>query len=182
MHRSTTALEAGLDHLRASPPTDGTLELIVRRPAVDEREILAEAQLDPSVGLVGDTWAERGSTKTPDGRAHPDKQLTMMNARLAALVAGDDHNRWALAGDQLYADLDLSATNLPPGTRLSVGDAVIEVTSEPHTGCAKFGARFGPDALRFVNSPIGRALHLRGINTRVLTAGTIRIGDRIRKL
>ncbi len=182
MYRTAETLDAGLDHIRRSPATNGTLELIVRRPAVDEREILAEGQLDSTVGLVGDTWAERGSTKTPDGRAHPGRQLTLMNARLAALLAGDNRDRWAQAGDQLYVDLDLSETNLPAGTRLAVGDAVIKVTGEPHTGCAKFSARFGPDALRFVNSAVGRELRLRGINARVLSAGTIRVGDRIRKI
>ena len=87
-----------------------------------------------------------------DGSANPDAQLTLMNARVVALVAGE-RERWPLAGDQLYVDLDLSADNLPPGTRLAVGSAVIEVTPEPHTGCAKFSARFGSEALRFVNSP-----------------------------
>jgi len=174
-------LQAGLDRILRSPSTDGTLELIVRRPAVDEREVLDEAELDLVAGLVGDTWLERGSRSTEDGSANPKAQLTLMNARLADLVAGT-RERWPLAGDQLYVDLDLSKENVPPRTRLAVGTAVIEATDDPHTGCAKFSARFGPDALRFINSPQGRALQLRGINARVVAAGRIRQGDAIRKL
>jgi MOSC domain-containing protein YiiM len=180
---STTAdeLQAGLDRIRRSPSTDGTVELIVRRPAVDEREMVDEGELDVVAGLVGDTWLERGSRAMEDGSANPKAQLTLMNARLAELVAGA-RERWQLAGDQLYVDLDLSKENLPPGTRLALGTAVIEATGEPHTGCAKFSARFGSDALRFINSPQGRALQLRGINARVVTAGRVRRGDAIRKV
>ena len=174
-------LQAGLVAIRMSPPDEGTIELIVRRPGVEEREVVEEAELDAADGLVGDNWRERGSRKMEDGSANPKAQLTVMNTRLAALVAGE-RERWALAGDQLCVDLDLSRGNLPPGTRLAVGSAVIEVTDEPHTGCAKFSARFGSDALRFINSPEGRRLNLRGINTRVVESGTVRRGDMIRKL
>ena len=180
LYLSTTDLEAGLDDIRRSPADGGRLELIVRRPAVDEREVLAEGVLDCEHGLVGDTWKARGSSRTPDGSSHPDMQLNVINARLAALVAGDPERR-QLAGDQLFVDLDLSVGNLPPGTRLALGTAVIEVTEQPHTGCKKFSARFGQEALRFVNSPVGRDLRLRGLNARVVTGGTIRVGDVIRK-
>ncbi|HEY8527944.1 MAG TPA: MOSC domain-containing protein [Acidimicrobiales bacterium] len=178
MHLSTAALEAGLDTVRAAPADDGRLELIVRRPAVGEREELAEGQLDTAEGLVGDSWRARGSRRGP---ADPDAQITLMNARAALLVAVDPARR-ALAGDQLYVDLDLSESNLPPGTRLAIGDAVIELSAKPHTGCAKFSARFGKEALRFVNSPEGRKLRLRGANARVVVGGTVRAGDRVRKL
>ena len=153
----------------------------MRRPAEDEREVLTEATLDPVVGLVGDLWPTRGSSRTPDGSAHPGMQLTLMNARAAALIAGD-RDRWPLAGDQLYVDLDLSGENLPAGTRLAVGTAIVEVSDQPHTGCAKFAARFGRDALKFVNSTDGRALNLRGINTAIVEAGVVRVGDAIKKL
>jgi hypothetical protein len=181
LHLSQEALEAALPHLRASPPELGRLEWIVRRPRVDEREVLTEAVLDVEDGLVGDNWRARGSSKTPDRSAHPDMQLNVMNARCAALVA-QGRDRWALAGDQLYIDLDLSLANLPPGTRLEVGEAVIEVTSMPHTGCKKFQARFGADAMKFVNSKAGRELNLRGINARVVRGGVVRVGDAVRKL
>ena len=180
-HRTPEELEAGLDHVRASPRDEGALRLIVRRPAVGEREVLDEAELDPVEGVVGDNWRTRGSSRTPDGSAHPDMQVTVMNARVVELVAGSPE-RWPLAGDQLYVDLDLSAANLPPGTRLALGSAVVEVTDQPHTGCGKFVERFGVEAMRFVNSPLGRRLHLRGINARVVRPGVVRAGDVVRKL
>jgi MOSC domain-containing protein YiiM len=178
---SVPDLDAGLDHIRQAPTDAGTLELIVRRPAVDEREVLDEAQLDPVAGVVGDTWAVRPSTRTTDGSAHPDMQLNVMSARAIALVSPDP-SRWALAGDQLFVDLDLSEDNLPAGTRLAIGTAVIEVTDQPHRGCAKFSQRFGVDALRLVNSEVGVALRLRGINAKVVQAGIVRRGDVIAKL
>jgi hypothetical protein len=180
-HLDTAALQAGLGEVRESPPDHGTVEMIVRRPAVDEREVLAVGILDAEAGLVGDTWPVRGSSRTPDGSAHPGMQLTVINWRAALLVAQDPDRRM-LAGDQLYVDLDLSPANLAAGTRLAVGSAVIEVSEEPHLGCAKFAARFGKEALRFVNSRTGRGLRLRGLNARILTSGTVRPGDRIRKL
>jgi hypothetical protein len=180
-HLDTAALQAGLGHVRESPPDHGTVDMIVRRPAVDEREVLAVGTLDARTGLVGDTWRVRGSSRTPDGSAHPGMQLTVINSRAALLVAQDPDRRH-LAGDQLYVDLDLSPANLPAGTRLAVGSAVIEVSEEPHLGCAKFAARFGKEALRFVNSRVGRGLRLRGLNARILTSGTVRPGDRVSKL
>jgi len=177
---STEEVHAGLERIRQSPKDEGVLELIVRRPGVGEREVLDEGRLDVTEGLVGDTWIARTSRRSKDGLAHPDMQLNIMNSRVIALVA-QDRERWHLAGDQLFMDLDLSAENLPPGTRLAVGSAVIEVTAEPHTGCQKFVSRFGLDAMTFVNSPLGRQLNLRGINARVVTPGTIRVGDLAKK-
>ena len=180
-HRSADELTAGLDEILRSPAAEGTIELIVRRPAEDEREVREDGVLDLEEGLVGDIWRARGSSRRPDGSANPDAQLTLMNARAAELVAGS-RERWPLAGDQLFVDLDLSVENLPAGTRLGVGRAVVEVTAEPHTGCAKFSARFGTEAIRFVNRSPGRELRLRGVNTRVVTPGAVRVGDAITKL
>ncbi len=180
-HRDLAELEAGLDHVRRAPADGGVVALIVRRPAVDEREVVDVAALDLTQGLAGDTWQVRGSKSTEDGSADPEAQLTVMNARSAALVAVAPE-RWQLAGDQLYVDLDLGVDNLPPGTRLAMGDAVIEITAKPHLGCAKFNARFGVDALKLVNSPAGRELRLRGANARVVVPGTVRRGDEVRKL
>lgn len=180
-HRDASALEAGLDRVRAAPADVGTVELLVRRPTVDARELLEEARLDPTLGLVGDGWSTRPSTSSPDGGPHPDRQLTVMGARVVDLLAGS-RDRWALAGDQVYVDLDLSVASLPPGSRLALGTAVIEVTDAAHLGCAKFRQRFGAEALRFVNSPTGRALRLRGLNARVVEAGTVRPGDAARRL
>jgi hypothetical protein len=180
-HAEQTRLEESLDHIRAAPADGGTVELIVRRPAVDEREVVTEARLNIQDGLEGDTWLMRGSSRTPDGGPNPEAQLTLMNARLAEAIA-QDRQRWPLAGDQLYVDLDLSRANLPPGSRVQIGSAVIEFSEPPHTGCAKFSSRFGVDALKFVNSAVGRELRLRGANCRVVVAGTVRTGDVIRKL
>jgi MOSC domain-containing protein YiiM len=176
--RSAKQLESGLDHVRHAPVARGRLEMIVRRPAVGEREVLASGQLDTASGLVGDTWDQRSSSRTRDGSAHPDMQVTLMNARAIALIAGSRTN-WPLAGDQLYVDLHLGTDELPPRSQLHIGDAVVEVTDQPHTGCAKFTRRFGLDALRFVNSDVGRRLNLRGINARVVVPGTIGTGDLI---
>jgi len=175
-HVTLEDLQKGLDEIRQSPKEQGILRLIVCRPAVGERRVLEVAELDGTNGLVGDTWKDRGSSRMPDRSPHPDMQLNIMSSRVAALVA-QANDRWQLAGDQLFVDLDLSADNLPPGTRLLIGSAVIEVTAEPHTGCGKFMGRFGVDAMKFVNSTVGRQLHLRGINARVAQPGSIRVGD-----
>ena len=172
MHLDLATLEAGLDEIRRAPADDGKVELIVRRPVENERETLTEARIDVDAGLVGDDWL------SDDG--NPVRQVTLMNARAAALIARS-RDRWPMAGDQLYVDLDLSGQNLPPGTLLEVGSAVVKVSAEPHRGCKKFAARFGLDALRFVNSTAGRALNLRGINARVVQSGVVRPGDVIRK-
>ena len=180
-HATMAELEAGLENIRRSPKDAGVLALIVRRPQVEAREVMEVGDLDLAEGLVGDNWKTRGSSQTADGSAHPDMQLNIMNARVIALLA-PKKARWALAGDQLYMDLDLSAENVPPGTRLSLGEAVIEVTDQPHTGCKKFAARFGLDALKFISSPVGKQLQLRGINAKVIRAGAIRIGDTVKKV
>jgi hypothetical protein len=160
--------------VKAAPADGGTLQLIVRRPTENVRDVVAAAELSETAGLVGDNWST--------GRANPSCQLTIMNVRAAQLVA-TSQDRWPLAGDQLYIDLDVSGANLPVGTRLAIGaEAVVEVTAEPHTGCSKFVERFGLAAMKFVNSPAGRALNLRGINTRIVHGGTVRVGDTVRKV
>ena len=181
LHPSIAELEDRIEYIRQSPKDQGVLKMIVRRPRDDEREIVREAELSLEEGLLGDNWKIRGSKHMPDGSANPQAQITVMNARLIEMVAQREE-RWPLAGDQLYVDLDLSDENLSPGTRLAIGSAVIEVSAVPHTGCRKFSDRFGSEALKFVNSPEGKQLHLRGINTRVVQAGTIRVGDAVRKL
>jgi hypothetical protein len=180
-HLTTAELEAGLEEIRRAPKDGGVLELIVRRPAINDREILEQAELDLAVGLVGDSWMRRRSKTTPDGSPNPLMQLNIMNSRVTALVA-QDKDRWQLAGDQLYVDMDLSEENVPPGTRLSLGSTVIEVTPPPHLGCQKFVARFGMEAMKFVNSPLGKQLHLRGVNAKVVQGGIIRVGDVARKI
>jgi hypothetical protein len=180
-YRSRAELEAGVDDVRQAPTDDGTLELIVRRPAENQREVLDEAELSETHGLEGDTWRTRGSSSTADGSAHPDKQLNIINSRAIALISPDESRR-PLAGDQLHIDLDLRDDNLPPGSRLAIGTAVIEVTDPPHNGCKKFSERFGTEAVRFVNSPVGKELHLRGVNARVVQGGAIRRGDTVRKV
>ena len=180
-HPTIDELEAGLDHIRQSPGDGGPLLMIVRRPDVGRREVLAEGRLDVDVGLVGDGWKDRGSSRTPDGGPNPAAQVTIMNSRALGLMAQSEE-RWRLAGDQLLIDIDMSKENLPPGTRLSVGSAIIQVSREPHTGCAKFADRFGRDALRFVSTPTAMRMRLRGVNTRVVRSGAIRAGDIVTKL
>jgi MOSC domain-containing protein YiiM len=173
-HLTMAELQAGLEEIKRSPKDRGTLKQIVRRPRVNERELLTDGELHPDEGLSGDTWRHRG--RSP----HPDVQLTLMNARTIALIAQDEA-RWGLAGDQLFVDLDLSLVNLPPGARLTVGSAIVEISEEPHTGCSKFMSRFGADAMKFVNSELGRQLRLRGANARIIRAGAIRVGDVVAK-
>jgi len=174
-------LEVALDHLRRSPKDEGILQLIVRRPDIDHREVLEKAELDPVAGLIGDNWRVRGSSRTPDGSAHPEMQINIMNARVTALVAREKE-RWPLAGDQLYIDMDLSKENLPAGSRIAVGSTILEVSPLPHTGCQKFVSRFGLDAMKFVNSPVGKELCLRGINAKVIQAGVVKVGHTARKI
>jgi hypothetical protein len=180
-HLDLAALEAGLDEIRDSPKDRGRVKLMCRRPEIEEREIVDEAMLDPEMGMVGDNWRTRGSKSTDDGSANPLMQLTLMNARSVALIARQPERRH-LAGDQFYVDFDLSYTNIPPGTRLKLGQAVIEITEIPHTGCGKFIKRFGVDAQKFVNSEVGRELNLRGVNARVVEAGLVRLDDPIAKI
>lgn len=174
-------LQAGLDDIKLSPKDAGAVQMIVRRPSTEERESLEEGQLSLVEGLVGDNWGTRGSSRTADGSSHPDMQLTIMNTRVIDLIA-QGKERWHLAGDQLFVDMDLSVENMPPGTRISLGTAVIEATDQPHTGCKKFVARFGVDALKFLNSDIGKELQFRGINAKVVEPGIVHVGDVARKV
>lgn len=180
-HVPLLQLQQGLDWIRQSPRDAGTVELIVCRPRVGERKVLPRGELSLELGLRGDNWKQRGFRKSADGAAHPDMQLNLMNARAIALIA-QTPARWPMAGDQFYVNLDLSPANLPPGTCLQIGSAIIEVTAEPHLGCQKFLQRFGRDAVQFVNSADGKALNLRGINARVVQAGHVSTGDSICKI
>jgi hypothetical protein len=173
-------LDPHLDAVRAAPADGGRVELIVLRPDRDLRELVETAVIDQVEGVVGDSWRSRGSSSRPDGSANPEAQVTLMSTRVLAAIE-PDRSRWPLAGDQLLVDADLSVANLPAGSRIAIGDAVLEVSETPHTGCAKFSARFGSDALRWINAPTGRELRMRGVNTRVVRGGTVRVGDAVRK-
>ena len=180
-HLNSEQLDAGLDDIRRSPADGGTLLKIVRRPDIDRRKVVDEGRLDVADGLVGDTWNVRGSASTPDGSPNPEAQVTIINSRALDLMAQSE-DRWQLSGDQLVVDIDLSMENLPSGTQLSIGSAVLEISEKPHTGCVKFADRFGKDALRFVSTPMGQEMRLRGVNTRVVQSGTIRAGDTVAKV
>ena len=179
--RTPEELEAGLAHVLDAPSEEGELRLIVRRPGVEERETLEEGALDTDSGLVGDNWATRAYSSAEGGEPNVAAQLTLMNARVVELIAGSV-DRWPLAGDQLYVDFDISKTNLPAGARVAIGEAVVEISAKPHTGCGKFVRRYGLDAQRWVNSEVGLMNRLRGVNTRVVKPGAIRVGDRITKV
>lgn len=180
-YRTAAELEAGIADVMAAPRDEGVVRLVVRRPGPGQREILEVAELDVELGLVGDDWINRPGSGSD--RPSPYAQVTLMNARLAELISGAaDPVAWAQCGDQLYLDLDLSQEHLPAGTQLAVGEAVVEITDHPHTGCAQFREWWGPDALRLVNGPRYRSLRLRGANTTVVRSGTVRPGDLARKL
>lgn len=175
-HLSFDEIRAGIDEVLRSPGNAGTLKLIVQRPAVNKRRTVETATLDVELGLVGDNWLTRGSRWRKGG--DPQRQVTVMNWRIAKLVAVHE-DRIPLAGDQLSVDLDLGKQNVPPGTRLTVGDAVIEITRPPHLGCKKFVERFGLDAMNFANSDFGRSRNLRGVNAKVLSSGCISVGGEV---
>lgn len=179
-HLDKDQLEAGLPEIMKSPKEVGTLELIAIRPDENERQVLEIGEITTDMGLVGDSWHKRRSSRTSDGSPHPEKQINIMNSRAAQLVA-QSKDRWALAGDQLYIDFDISEDNLPPGSQLTIGEVVLEVSPIPHNGCKKFVSRFGLDAMKFVNSDIGKELHLRGINARVIRGGRVQVGDKVAK-
>jgi hypothetical protein len=179
-HPSLEELRQGLDEIRQSPKDGGVLKAIVIRPETDARASLQRCELSPDGGVHGDNWARGCWMSLPDGRPHPDVQVTIMNARTIALIAKEEA-RWPLAGDNLLVDLDLSAGNLPPGTRLSIGSALLEITDVPHKGCKKFAERFGVDATRFVNAQDGLRLHLRGIYARIVEPGVVAVGDTVAK-
>jgi hypothetical protein len=181
IHKKTQELETLLTEILEAPKDNGVLKLIVCRPKESQREVLQEARLDLSEGLIGDNWKVRGSVTTSDGLAHPEMQLNIMNFRVVQAVAGGPE-RWPLAGDQLYLDMDISKHNLPPGTRLKLGSAIIEITAIPHLGCKKFTARFGKEAVEFVNSDLGKQNRLRGLNAKVVQSGVVRLGDMAKKL
>ena len=183
-HRSTIELTAGLDHLRSAPTDGGTVHLVVRRPGLGMRELLEEGLLDTEDGVVGDNWLSRATSRAiADGR-HLEAQVNVMSARMVGLLA-DSAEEQAYAGDQLFLDLDISVANLPTGSRLAFGapgggGAVIEISARPHNGCAKFTARFGEEAMLFVNSEVGKGLRLRGFNGRIVSSGVVRTGDPVR--
>lgn len=181
MHLTKEQIDDQLPHITASPKNNGLLELIVRRPKENEREVINSGELSTTYGLVGDTWINRTSSRLNHSGPHPEMQINIINSRLIACIA-QEKERWKLAGDQLYVDLDLSKENLPAGTKLKLGNGIIEVTAQPHTGCAKFIERFGKAAMIYVNSEIGKRHQLRGINAKVIQNGTFNLGDKLTKI
>ncbi len=177
--RTLADLDACLDRVRASPRDTGSIAMIVLRTSEGQRAVVEEVALDDVKGVVGDRWVHKPSRHTPDGSPNLEQQLTLMNVRAISAIA--ERDRWPLAGDQLYVDFDVSEANLPAGTRLSIGEAIVEISAVPHAGCAKFTERFGSDATKWVNSGVGRALRLRGVNARIVRAGIVRRGDSLQR-
>jgi MOSC domain-containing protein YiiM len=180
-HFTLEHLQTQLKQIQASPKDSGSVLLIVRRPVTEEREIISQGLLIPSAGLEGDNWRERGSSSMPDGSANPEAEITLMNSRVIQALTQDE-SRWALAGDQFFVDFDLSEENIPAGSRLAIGSAIVEVSSLPHNGCKKFSARFGVDALKFISMAENKPLRMRGINARIIQAGDVKQGDLVRKV
>lgn len=176
LHVTRESLDARLPELRDLRTEQGTLELIVVRPTEGERETPDTAELTIEDGLVGDRWEAHTDA---EGHLHRYNQLTIASTRPLGLIA--DSKRWPLSGDNLLVDMGLDKESLPAGSRLAIGDTVVvQISEEPHTGCAKFSARFGSDALKFINSPEGRELRLRGLNAHVIVPGTVSTGDTVR--
>jgi MOSC domain-containing protein YiiM len=180
-HFSLEELNLRLPEVRTAPVDRGQLVQIVARPVTEQRELRERSEVTPEAGLPGDRWVNTCSRKLPDGRLNPDSQITIMNTRCLAILT-DERDRWPLAGDNLLVDFDLSETNLPAGQRVKIGSAILEITPHPHTGCSKFSSRFGVDALKFVNSPEGKKLRLRGLHAQVVQPGTLAVGDCIEKV
>ena len=180
-HLTKEELQAGLPHILASPQDDGVLEGIVIRPEKGQRQELESCEISLQGGTHGDHWAKGCWMSTEDGKPHPDVQICIMNARCIDLIA-QERERWALAGDNLLIDLDLRPETLPPGQRLRIGSAIIEITDVPHNGCAAFVERYGRAAVVFVNGPKGKALRLRGVYARVVQDGRVSVGDRVVKV
>ena len=181
MHSTKDQLAELVPHILDAPRDGGKIEMLVRRPTQDEREVVEFAQLRADVGMVGDDWFERGKAASQDGSVDPQYQLTVMSSRVVQAVAGS-RDRWPLAGDQIYVDMLLGTEELASGTRLAIGSAVIEVSSVPHTGCKKFVGRFGADALRFVNTGDGKPRRFRGLNASVVIDGECKVGDLVTRI
>ncbi|HEX8653045.1 MAG TPA: hypothetical protein VF708_19670 [Pyrinomonadaceae bacterium] len=179
---NTDQIASGLDDVLASPNDEGALELIVIRPSFGAREFRQKVYISPEGGVEGDRWVHSPWLKLADGRPDPRAQISIMNARILRLISGDEESRMRLAGDNLIVDLNLSADNLNPGQRLSVGEAVVEITDAAHRGCGKFLSRYGKDAVKFINSAKGKHLHLRGRFAQIIRPGMVCVGDRVCKV
>ncbi len=172
-HRGESELEAALRALPAAPRDAGRLALIVRRHEGGARETPPRVRLSLEEGVPGDGWSRRPPRD-------PEAQLAVMRRDVAELIANGQP--LTLFGDNLFVELDLSAANLPFGTRLRVGMALVEMTPKPHNGCIKFKGRFGRDALRFVQAKETRDQNFRGVYWKVIEAGDAQVGDAIRVL
>lgn len=172
LHRSLPELEAGLRALPNPSKDSGRVAMIVCRRAEGVHESVQQIHLSVADGVTGDEWKRRAGKL--------DAQITVIRRDVSALISNGQP--LTTSGDNLVVDFDISAENLPPGTRLRVGQALVEMTFLPHNGCKKFTARFGPDATRFVQAPATRHLNLRGIHWKVIEPGEVRVGDSIEVL
>lgn len=180
-HLSTEQIEAGLEHVLASPADGAPVAAIVRRPAAGKREELTLCVLTTAGGLIGDHWAQGAWKSLADGSPDPEVQVSLMNSRFIDLIATARSN-WAPSGNNFFVDMDLSASNLPIGQRLTLGTAEIEISPVPNTGCKFFIERYGRDACVFVNRGVGREHRLRGVYAKVIKDGCVQLGDELRKL
>lgn len=181
VHLSTAEIEQGMAEVLASPTDEGQLTAIFVRPAANERQSLDEAELSQQTGIVGDRWVDDHWQQLPDGSSDPDTQVSIMNSRILSQIAGGSHDAMGLAGDNLIVDFDLSEANLPVGSELQIGEVVIRISEQPHTGCRKFVERYGKAAQEFINGDVGKQHHLRGVLGMIVVDGKIQVGDQVRK-
>jgi hypothetical protein len=174
-------LMAALPFVMAAPADNAPVRQLCFRPDRHARSFPDQLALTRAAGIPGDRWLAEPWLRLPDGAPDPDIQVSILPARVLDLIwkPGDTAPH---PGDPIIADMDLSLANLPPGTLVQAGSAVLRVSALFNDGCVKWKARYGADAKDWITAPGHPALRLRGILCAVVQDGAVRIGDRLQKL